>query len=61
MQNESPDFEIKFYPRGPKSTEWKIWPKAGGVAVASGVGESWILAERAAKKALERLAAKNRP
>ncbi|MDC7675825.1 hypothetical protein [Asticcacaulis machinosus] len=58
MQTEPKTFEIKFYPRGPKNTEWKIWPTGGGVAAATGVAGSFTLAERDAKKALERLTAK---
>jgi hypothetical protein len=53
--SDTSDYEIKFYPRGPKSTEWKIWPKAGGAAVATGVAGKFTEAQLAAKKALERL------
>ncbi len=55
MTTESTEYEIKFYPRGPKATEWKIWPKAGGLPVASGVAGKFAEAQLAAKKAFERL------
>lgn len=58
MQSDSSEYDIKFYPRGPKSTEWKIWPRAGGVAVATGVAGKFADAQLAAKKALEALQAK---
>lgn len=59
MQNDSSEYEIKFYPRGPKTTEWKIWPKAGGTAVTGGVAGKFADAQLAAKKALESLQAKS--
>lgn len=58
MQTDSPEYEIKFYPRGPKTTEWKIWPKAGGAAVVTGVAGKFADAQLAAKKAIEALQAK---
>jgi hypothetical protein len=58
MQTESPEYEIGLYPRGPNSCEWKIWPKAGGPAAAQGVARTKFDAERAAEKAIARLASK---
>lgn len=58
MQTEPTEYEIKFYPRGPKTTEWKIWPKAGGTAVTGGVAGKFADAQLAAKKALENLQSK---
>ena len=56
--NESSDFDIKLYPRGPNSCEWKLWPKGGGAPKAQGVAKSKFDAEQAAQKAISRLKAK---
>lgn len=62
MQNEAPkvpvEYEIGLYPRGPKSCEWKVLPKGGGLAKAQGVAGSYMDAQKAAAKAKERLEAK---
>ncbi|MGZ3299176.1 MAG: hypothetical protein ACXU8O_09180 [Asticcacaulis sp.] len=59
MQNEplnEPLYEIRLYPRGPKSCEWKVWPKSGGPAKAAGVAPGYVQAEAAAQKAMDKLA-----
>ncbi len=59
MENESPNdasaYDIKLYPRGPASCEWKLWPKGGGAPKAQGVARSKFEAEQAAQKAIARL------
>lgn len=58
MPSESNEYEVKLYPRGPNSCEWKLWPTAGGPPVANGVGKNAIDAGNAGRKAKERLEAK---
>jgi len=48
-------YEIKLYPRGPNSCEWKVWPTNGGPAKANGVARNAIEANKAAQRAKERL------
>lgn len=58
MQTEPKEYEIGLYPRGPNSCQWKIWPKAGGTPVATGVERNWADAQKASQRAKERLVAK---
>ena len=58
MSTESSDYEIKLYPRGPNSCEWKVWPVSGGPAKANGVARNAVEANKAALRAKERLESK---
>ena len=57
MTNETVEYDIRLYERGPNSCEWKVWPKTGP-AVASGVAKDRTAALKAAGAAKERLEAK---
>ena len=52
------EYEIILAPRGPKACEWKLRPKGGGVPKAMGVEASSAKAEQAAKRAMERVMAR---
>jgi len=58
MSTESSEYEIKLYPRGPNSCEWKVWATSGGLPKASGVARNFTEANKAAQRAKERLEGK---